>query len=53
MVLDEMKSKQSEIIQTLSDKIALPNMSAMREKELLNKLYDTIEEIVGDILKAL
>lgn len=48
-----MKSKQAEIIEKLSDRIVLPNMSAAREKELLNKLYDTIEEIVADVIKGL
>lgn len=48
-----MKSKQTDIVVKISDKITLPNMSAIREKELLNKLYDTIEEIVSDVIKGL
>lgn len=48
-----MKDKQAEIITKLSDRIAFPNMTDAREKELLNKLYDTIEEIVADVIKGL
>lgn len=48
-----MKDRQAQIIDKLSDRIALPNMSATRERELLTKLYDTLEEITGEVISAL
>jgi hypothetical protein len=48
-----MKDKQALITTMISDKVALPNMTAIRERELLTKLYDTIEEIVGGVIDGL
>ena len=48
-----MQNNQDKIIQLLSDKIALLNLSEAREKELLTVLYDTIEEIVGTTIEGL
>jgi hypothetical protein len=48
-----MNEKQQEIIDKISDKIVFGKMTPKREKELLNNLYETIEEIVEDLLLEL
>jgi hypothetical protein len=53
VVKDEIKKEQEKITSLIAAKVKLPNMSLALEIELINKMYDTFEEVVGEVLDTL
>jgi hypothetical protein len=53
MIKNYIAQEESKIVNMISDRISLPNISAAKERELIKKLYDTLEEVVNEVLKAI
>jgi len=52
-IKEYIRDEQEIVIRLISEKVSLPNLSAVKERELITKLYDTLEEVVGEILDTI
>lgn len=51
--MDELKDNQQRVIKLITDKIVFPNMTPAKEKDMLNKLYDSVEETFKTIIDGI
>jgi len=53
LVKDEIKKEQQKVTDMIVAKLTIPNMSAVKERELVTQLYDCFESVIGEVLDTL
>lgn len=53
VVKDEIKNNQDKITDMIVAKINMSNITPVKERELVTKIYDSFEEVIGEVLDTL